>query len=48
MPRLCSVAYSSIAAPIIEHYKNAGALVEIDGNDSVENIFAKIDNEISK
>ena len=40
--------YIEKTAPIIEHYKNAGALIEVNGNDSVENIFAKIDEVISK
>ena len=40
--------YIEKTAPIIEHYKHAGALIEVNGNDSVENIFAKIDEIISK
>ncbi len=38
--------YEEKTAPIIEHYKKQGVLKEIDGNDSVENIFKKIDEII--
>jgi len=38
--------YEEKTSPIIEHYKKQGVLKEIDGNDSVENIFKKIDEII--
>ena len=40
--------YLEKTAPIIDHYKNKNVLTEIDGNDSVENIFAKVDKIISE
>ncbi len=33
---------------IIEHYKKQHVLYEVDGNDTVDNVFAKIDKIISK
>ena len=30
----------------IDHYRKKNVLIEIDGNDTVENIFAKIDEII--
>ena len=38
--------YEEKTAPIIEHYRKQGVLKEVDGNDSVENIFKKIDEII--
>ncbi len=40
--------YEEKTQPIIEYYKKQNALVEIDGNDSVENVFAKIDKIIKE
>ena len=34
------------AEPIIEHYKKQNVLTEINGDDTVENIFKKIDKII--
>ena len=34
--------------PIIKHYREQNVLVEIDGNDTVENIFKKIDKIINE
>ena len=39
--------YETKTNPIVEHYKAQNVLTEIDGNDSVENIFAKIDEVIA-
>lgn len=38
--------YQEKTAPIIEHYRNQNVLHEIDGDDSVKNIFRKIDEII--
>ncbi len=38
--------YQEKTQPIIDHYRKQKVLTEVDGNDSVENIFAKIDNII--
>ena len=40
--------YEEKTQPIIDYYKKKNVLVEIDGNDSVENIFSKIDNIIKE
>lgn len=40
--------YEEKTQPIIEHYKQQNVLIEIDGNDTVENIFRKIDNIIKE
>jgi len=40
--------YEEKTKPIIDYYKKKNALIEIDGNDSVENIFVKIDNVIKE
>ena len=40
--------YLEKTAPIIDHYRKQKVLVEVDGNDSVANIFKKIDEIISK
>jgi len=40
--------YLEKTAPIIDHYRKQNVLVEVDGNDSVANIFKKIDEIISK
>lgn len=39
--------YQEKTEPIIEHYRKQNVLKEIDGEDSVENIFKKIDNIIN-
>ena len=38
--------YLEKTEPIIDHYRKMNVLKEIDGNDTVENIFAKIDEII--
>ena len=38
--------YLSKTEPIIKHYKDMGVLKEVDGNDTVENIFQSIDKII--
>ena len=38
--------YQEKTEPIIRHYREKGVLVEVDGNDTVENIFSKIDKII--
>jgi len=38
--------YEEKIAPILDHYRSRGVLKEVDGNDSVENIFKKIDEII--
>ena len=38
--------YLDKTEPIIEHYKKQNVLVEVDGNDTVENIFNRIDEII--
>ena len=40
--------YLEKTEPIIEHYRNKNVLVEIDGNDTVENIFKKVDEIINR
>ena len=40
--------YLSKTEPIIKHYKDMGVLKEVDGNDTIENIFKSIDKIISK
>ena len=40
--------YEEKTQPIIDYYKKKNVLIEIDGNDSVENIFVKIDNIIKE
>ena len=40
--------YLSKTEPIIKHYKDMGVLKEVDGNDTVDNIFQSIDKIISK
>lgn len=40
--------YEDKTSPIIEHYREQKVLKEIDGNDSVENIFEKIDKIINE
>ena len=39
--------YKEKTEPIIDHYKEQHVLTEIDGNDTVENVFKKIDQIIS-
>ena len=40
--------YQDKTEPIIDHYKKQNVLVEVDGNDTVENIFEKVDKIINK
>ena len=40
--------YQEKTEPIIDHYRKQNVLKEIDGEDSVENIFKKIDEIINK
>ncbi len=40
--------YEEKTEPIIEHYRKQGVLVEVDGDDTVEAIFAKIDKIINQ
>lgn len=40
--------YLEKTAPIIDYYRNKGVLKEVNGNDSVENIFKTIDELINK
>ena len=40
--------YMEKTEPIIKHYREQNVLVEIDGNDTVENIFKKIDKIINE
>ena len=40
--------YEEKTEPIIDHYRKQGVLVEVDGDDTVEAIFAKIDEIINK
>lgn len=40
--------YKEKTEPIIEHYKNINALNEVDGNDSIENVFKKVEAIISE
>lgn len=39
--------YLEKTGPIIDHYKKQNVLHEVDGNDTVENVFKKIDKIIS-
>ena len=39
--------YQEKTAPILEHYKQLGVLKEVNGNDTVENVFHEIDKIIS-
>ena len=39
--------YQEKTEPIIEHYRKQGVLKEVNGNDTVENVFSKIDKIIS-
>lgn len=39
--------YQEKTEPIIEHYRKQNVLVEVDGNDTVENIFESIDKIIN-
>ena len=38
--------YQEKTEPIIDHYRKQNVLIEIDGNDTVENIFATVDKII--
>lgn len=38
--------YNDKTKPIIKHYRDMGVLTEVDGNDTVENIFKSIDKII--
>ena len=38
--------YQEKTSPIIKHYKDMGVLKEVDGNDTIENIFKSIDKII--
>lgn len=40
--------YQEKTEPVIKHYKDMGVLSEVDGNDTIENIFKSIDKIISK
>lgn len=40
--------YKEKTEPIIEHYRSINALNEVDGNDSIENVFKKVESIISK
>jgi adenylate kinase len=40
--------YQEKTEPILEHYREKNVLIDIDGNDSVENIFKKIDKVINQ
>ena len=40
--------YQEKTEPIIDHYRKQNVLVEVDGNDTVENIFERVDKIISK
>ena len=39
--------YLEKTEPIIKYYKEKNVLYEVDGNDTVENVFKKIDKIIS-
>ena len=39
--------YQEKTEPIIEHYRKQGVLFEVNGNDTVENVFQEIDKIIS-
>ena len=39
--------YQEKTEPIIEHYKKQGVLKEVNGNDTIENVFHEIDKIIS-
>lgn len=40
--------YLEKTAPIIEHYRKQNVLHEVNGEDTVENVFKHIDEIISK
>ena len=40
--------YQEKTEPIIDHYRKQNVLIEVDGNDTVENIFEKVDKIISE
>ena len=40
--------YTEKTEPIIDHYRKQNVLVEVDGDDTVENIFNKIDKIINE
>ena len=40
--------YTEKTEPIIDHYRKQNVLVEVDGDDTVENIFKKIDRIINE
>ena len=40
--------YLEKTEPVIDHYKKQNVLYEVDGNDTIENIFKKIDKIISQ
>ena len=40
--------YKEKTEPILEHYREKSALKEVDGNDTVENVFKKIDKIINE
>lgn len=40
--------YQEKTEPIIEHYKKQGVLKEVNGNDTIENVFREIDKIISQ
>ena len=40
--------YQEKTEPIIEHYKKQGVLYEVDGNDTIENVFQQVDKIISE
>lgn len=40
--------YQEKTEPIIEHYRNQEVLYEVNGNDTVENVFNEVDKIISK
>ena len=39
--------YQEKTEPIIEHYRQQGVLTEVNGNDTIENVFQQIDKIIS-
>jgi len=40
--------YKEKTEPIIDHYRQMNVMTEVDGNDSIENVFKKIDAIISE
>ena len=40
--------YQEKTEPIIDHYRQQGVLHEVNGNDTIENVFREIDKIISK